>query len=61
MGHDCGGCANDCEVVVVSREGEFLDAWGNRCPKGRERVRTRADAAEPAAPAEPARLARDMV
>lgn len=40
-GHECGGCANDCEVVVVLREGSFLDAWGNRCPKGRERVRAR--------------------
>ncbi len=41
QGHDCGGCPNDCEVVVVLREGDLLDAWGNRCPRGRERVQER--------------------
>lgn len=41
QGHDCGGCPNDCEVVVVLRAGEFLDAWGNRCSRGVERVRAR--------------------
>ncbi len=46
-GHECGGCANDCEVVVVLKEGEFLDAWGNRCPRGRERVRGRIDVEAP--------------
>jgi len=46
-GHECGGCANDCEVVVVLKEGEFLDAWGNRCPRGRERVRGRIDSETP--------------
>ncbi len=38
-GDECGGCANNCEVVYVLREGEFLDGWGNRCANGLERVR----------------------
>lgn len=40
-GAECGGCANDCEVVFVTRDGEFLDGWGNRCARGIERVRER--------------------
>ncbi|MDZ4178752.1 MAG: acyl-CoA dehydratase activase [Coriobacteriia bacterium] len=40
-GDECGGCANECEVVVALREGEFIDGWGNRCAKGVERVRQR--------------------
>jgi predicted CoA-substrate-specific enzyme activase len=41
LGEECGGCPNDCEVVMVLREGEYLDGWGNRCSRGIERVRTR--------------------
>lgn len=48
IGKECGGCANNCEVVCVLRSGEFVDGWGNRCPSGTERVR-RAFAAESAA------------
>jgi len=39
LGNECGGCPNDCEVVIVLRQGEYLDGWGNRCPRGMERVR----------------------
>jgi predicted CoA-substrate-specific enzyme activase len=39
VGIECGGCPNNCEVVCVLREGEFLDGWGNRCPVGLERAR----------------------
>ncbi len=39
VGEECGGCPNDCEVVLVLRDGEFLDGWGNRCGRGMERVR----------------------
>lgn len=38
-GGECGGCANDCELVFVLRDGEFLDGWGNRCAKGMERAK----------------------
>ncbi|MBK9125514.1 MAG: 2-hydroxyglutaryl-CoA dehydratase [Chloroflexi bacterium] len=34
VGIECGGCPNDCEVVCVLRESQFLDGWGNRCPAG---------------------------
>lgn len=34
VGVDCGGCPNDCELVCVLRDSQFLDAWGNRCPAG---------------------------
>ncbi len=40
VGEECGGCPNDCEVVLVLRDGEFIDGWGNRCARGMERVRT---------------------
>jgi predicted CoA-substrate-specific enzyme activase len=39
LGQECGGCANDCEVVLVLRAGEVIDGWGNRCPRGVERAR----------------------
>ena len=39
MGHECGGCSNDCEIVLAVRDGEAIDAWGNRCPKGVERAK----------------------
>lgn len=33
-GIECKGCPNHCEVIVVKKDGEKLDAWGNRCGKG---------------------------
>ena len=33
-GIECKGCPNHCEVIVVKQDGQKLDAWGNRCPKG---------------------------
>ncbi|MBA4370714.1 MAG: 2-hydroxyglutaryl-CoA dehydratase [Coriobacteriaceae bacterium] len=39
VGRECGGCPNNCEVVCVLRDGGFLEAWGNRCDAGLERVR----------------------
>jgi len=46
VGEECGGCPNDCEVVIVLREGDYLDGWGNRCSRGMERVRVRVCPAE---------------
>jgi predicted CoA-substrate-specific enzyme activase len=34
VGVDCAGCANNCEIVCVLKENEFLDGWGYRCDKG---------------------------
>ncbi len=30
----CQKCANHCEVIVVYRDGDIIDSWGNRCDKG---------------------------
>ena len=38
-GIECGNCPNNCEVVCVLKENEFLDAWGNRCPTGIEKAK----------------------
>jgi predicted CoA-substrate-specific enzyme activase len=38
-GDECGGCPNDCEVVIVMRDGEIIDGWGSRCSKGLERAK----------------------
>jgi predicted CoA-substrate-specific enzyme activase len=38
VGFECGGCSNDCEIVLALRSGKAIDAWGNRCPKGVERA-----------------------
>ncbi|MFC1626679.1 acyl-CoA dehydratase activase [Patescibacteria group bacterium] len=34
IGVECGGCPNNCEIAVVLKDGQFLDAWGNRCQAG---------------------------
>jgi predicted CoA-substrate-specific enzyme activase len=44
LGEECGGCPNDCEVVLIVREGKVIDGWGNRCAKGFERAKTAANA-----------------
>lgn len=30
---DCGGCANNCEVVKVVMDGEVVAIWGDKCGK----------------------------
>lgn len=37
-GIDCHGCANNCEIISVIKDGRIIDAWGNRCEKGEIRV-----------------------
>lgn len=32
-GFECGGCPNLCEVVEITREGEVIARWGDRCGK----------------------------
>ena len=31
---ECGRCSNNCEVIMVYRNDELLDFWGNHCEKG---------------------------
>lgn len=39
MGIECDGCANNCDIVCVLRENQFLDGWGNRCQSGIEKAK----------------------
>lgn len=39
FGDECGGCPNDCEVVLALKDGAVIDGWGSRCSKGVERAR----------------------
>jgi predicted CoA-substrate-specific enzyme activase len=32
--NQCGRCSNNCEIVMVYRNDELLDFWGNHCEKG---------------------------
>jgi hypothetical protein len=41
VGIECGGCPNNCEIVCVLKEQQFLDAWGNRCPARITRAKER--------------------
>lgn len=34
----CGRCSNNCEIICVYRNGELIDAWGNRCEKGEIKI-----------------------
>lgn len=36
QGYECDGCQNNCEIVCVLKDGILIDAWGNRCERGRE-------------------------
>jgi len=33
-GIECNGCPNHCEIIIVKKDNQKLDAWGNRCNKG---------------------------
>ncbi len=41
VGIECGGCANNCEVICVLQDGKLLDSWGNRCSVGADRARAK--------------------
>ncbi|MDO5037515.1 MAG: acyl-CoA dehydratase activase [Tissierellia bacterium] len=34
QGTTCPHCPNHCEIMCVLKEGQLIDAWGNRCPRG---------------------------
>jgi hypothetical protein len=38
-GLDCGGCANQCELIMALRDRRAVDVWGNRCERGPDRAR----------------------
>lgn len=33
-GIECQGCANNCEIIKITKDDVLIDSWGNRCPKG---------------------------
>jgi len=37
-GVECSNCPNNCEMICVYRDGELLDAWGNRCDVGQSLI-----------------------
>jgi predicted CoA-substrate-specific enzyme activase len=39
IGVECGNCPNNCEVICILKNNEFIDGWGNRCPFGREKAK----------------------
>lgn len=39
-GIQCHGCANNCEIICVSRDHRLIDSWGNRCEKGTVKVKS---------------------
>lgn len=40
-GIECKGCANHCERICVYKDGELIDAWGNKCDKGAIKVKSK--------------------
>jgi len=36
-GIECTNCPNNCEIICVYKNGELLDAWGNRCEQGTQK------------------------
>lgn len=53
VGVECGGCPNNCEIVCVLKENQFLDAWGNRCANGLANVKKKFSANEVGVVTEP--------
>ncbi len=35
----CNRCANNCEIICVSRNNKIIDAWGNRCERGEIKIK----------------------
>lgn len=38
-GLECKGCANNCERICIYKDGELIDAWGNKCDKGAIKIK----------------------
>jgi len=39
-GVECHGCANNCEIICVSKNKQIIDAWGNRCERGEVKIKS---------------------
>ena len=40
IGVECNGCANNCEIVNIYRDGVLVDKLGGRCDKGQTIIKT---------------------
>ncbi len=40
IGVECNGCANNCEIVNIYRDGVLIDKLGGRCDKGQTIIKT---------------------
>lgn len=38
LGTNCHRCPNNCEIVCIKKDNKLIDAWGNRCEKGRVKI-----------------------
>ena len=36
-GIECGKCANSCEIICIYKDEKLIDAWGNKCERGKIR------------------------
>lgn len=34
-GIECGKCANNCEIICIYSDNRLVDAWGNKCDRGK--------------------------
>ena len=30
-GRECAGCSNNCEILNIYRNNEFIESWGSKC------------------------------
>ncbi|MCL2399491.1 MAG: acyl-CoA dehydratase activase [Defluviitaleaceae bacterium] len=37
-GIECSNCPNNCEIICVYKNKNLLDAWGNKCEKGAQKL-----------------------
>lgn len=40
IGSECNGCANNCEIVNIYKDGVLIDKLGGRCDKGQKIMKT---------------------
>ena len=37
----CKRCANNCEIICVSKNNKIIDSWGNRCDRGKLKIESK--------------------
>ena len=36
---NCGSCPNNCEIIRIEKNSHLIDSWGNRCERGKIKVK----------------------